>query len=352
MAKKEILIRHAFDDIMGCYEDNKFRNPSLQAYYMDDRDRNTLINPVLLEEMKIVIKSRSDNIDPNDSSLMTYIREYLNKVCASNVNDIIDKLKVLNYSTQKHFELLAKELITKAMNDAMAYKNLESNTNDLTTSEICVKISQFFYPFCLAKDVDPADKADKADKADSVKADKSIGVTFGSILGQECSQHFKILTQITKDNNGLYTAFMNKNNQQRINNYRAFMNLVGLLYVANLFPAKIVLSCLTTIKKLVLQSNLSQEECDNYYAGYDRLMMHITIKFGSDKHRTGTSLAEEFRSVIDPITKLNAEINTAIDSMSESQTIEKNNTIRKYSIGIHKLHCKKIQELRAKYERV
>jgi hypothetical protein len=300
-------------------------------------------------EMKMIIKSRTDNIDPNDSSLITYIREYLNKVCASNIDDMINKLKLLNYSTQKHFEVLAKELIIKSMNDAMAYRGLESK--ELTTSQICVKIAGYFYPFCLT-----GETKDGKDDNNNVK--------FGSVLGQECSKHFKILTHVTKENNGLFTAFMNKNNQQRINNYKAFINLVGLLYVANLFPAKIILTCLSTIKKLILQSNLSQEECDNYYAGYDRLMVHIVSKFNAElnllkeKQEDDITTADkafigEFFTVIDEVDKLNEDITLSIEKSSknaDTTSVEKNNTIRKYSIGIHKLTVKKMQELRNRYE--
>lgn len=340
MAKKEIVIRHTMDDILACYDDNKYRNPILKPYYLDDRDRNAQINANLLMEMKMIIKSRTDNIDPNDSSLITYIREYLNKVCASNIDEIINKLKLLNYSTQKHFEVLAKELIIKAMNDAMAYRGLESK--ELTTSQICVKIAGFFYQFCLTEE----------------------NVKFGSILGQECSQHFRVLTHVTKENNGLFTAFMNKNNQQRINNYKAFVNLIGLLYVSNLFPAKIILTCLTTIKKLILQSNLSQEECDNYFGGYDKLMIHIVSKFNSElnlleeKQEDELTVVDkafigEFFTVFDEVDKLNEEITQSIEKNSkntDTMSAEKNNTIRKYSVGIHKLNVKKIKELRNKYD--
>jgi hypothetical protein len=329
MTKKEIVIRHTVDDLMGCYEENMFRTPELRDYYVDEKDRNTPIGQNLLDEMRNIIKSRTENIDPNDSSLMTYIREYLNRVCAANVDEIINKLKVLNYSTRKHFDLLANELVIKSLNDAMAYRGLESK--DLTTSEICVKIAHHFYPFYLEDDE----------------------VSFGSVLGQLCSKYFKSFTQVSQENNGTITAYMNKFNQQRINNYKGLTNMIGLLYISDLFPAKIILSCLTTIKKLVIQSNLSQEECDNYYSGYDRLITHLISRFEVKNPHTAElhpHLVEEFFQITDPISEINNEIlSTSLENASAENRSDRNNSIRKYSINIHKLTIKKLGKLKESY---
>ena len=329
MSKKEIVIRHTIDDIMGCLEDNMFRMPEFSKYFVDEKNRNVAINQNLLDEMRNIIKSRTDNIDPNDSSLMSYIREYLNRVCATNIESIISDLKRLNYSTRKHFDLLANELITKAINDAMGYKGMESK--DLTTSEICVKIAHNFYPFYLEDDE----------------------VSFGQVLGQHCSKHFKSFTEVSLDNN-IKTAYMNKYNQQRINNYKGLTNLVGLLYIADLFPSKIVLSCLQVIKKLVIQSDLSQEECDNYYAGYNRLITHIISKFEVGDPKTvdiASHLITEFFDIYNQIDQINQEIMTVstANSSADSRT-ERNNSIRKYSITFHKLNMGKLSDLKNKYD--
>jgi hypothetical protein len=330
MSKKEIVvIRHAVDDIMGCYDENMFRTSDLSKYYVDEKDRNMPINQNLLDEMRNIVKSRTENIDPNDSSLMVYIREYLNRVCATNVDKIINDLKVLNYSSRKHFELLANELIVKAINDAMGYKGMESK--DLTTSEICVKIAHHFYPFYLQDD----------------------NVSFGSVLGQHCSKYFKGFTEVSTES-GVKTAYMNKFNQQRINNYRGLTNLIGLLYVADLFPPKIIMSCLQMIKRLVIQSDLSQEECDNYYAGYNRLVTHLISRFEVEDPETAELLphiVEEFYQIIDQIDAINNEIlSISLKNASSDNRADRTNSIRKYSISFHKLNMKKLTELREKYE--
>jgi hypothetical protein len=329
MSKKEIVIRHAVDDVMGCYEDNMFRTSDLTKYFVDEKDRNMPINQNLLEEMQNIIKSRTDNIDPNDSSLMSYIREYLNRVCASNVDKIINDLQVLNYSTRKHFELLANELIIKSINDAMGYKGMESK--DMTTSEICVKIAHHFHRFYIQDD----------------------DVMFGSVLGQHCSKYFKGFTEVSTED-GSKIAYMNKNNQQRINNYKGLTNLIGLLYIADLFTAKIIMSCLQVIKRLVIQSDLSQEECDNYYAGYNRLITHIISRFNVDDPETAEvlpHLVDEFFTVIDQIDQINQDIlNVSLKNASADNRSDRLNSIRKYSISFHRLNMKKISDLREKYE--
>jgi len=342
MSKKEIVvIRHAIDDIMGCYESNMYRTPDLAKYYVDEKDRNMPINQNLRDEMRNIIKSRTDNIDPNDSSLMSYIREYLNRVCATNVDKIINDLKVLNYSSRKHFELLADELILKAINDVMGYKGMESN--DLNTSEICVKIARDFYPFYLQDDE----------------------VSFGSVLAQQCSKCFKGFTEVLNPNNtsnatntstvnNTSTAYMNKFNPQRINNYKGLTNFIGLLYVAELFHPKIIMSCLQMIKRLVVQSNLSQEECDNYYAGYNRLITHIISRFEVADPNTVELLphmVEEFFTIIDQIDTFNKEILAlSLQNSNTDSRDDRNNSIRKYSISFHKLNMGKLSDIRAKYE--
>jgi hypothetical protein len=329
MSKKEIVIRHTVDDIMACYEDNMFRTSDFSKYFADEKDRNMPVNQNLLEEMQNIIKSRTENIDPNDSSLMSYIREYLNRVCALNVDKIINDLQVLNYSTRKHFELLANELIIKSINDAMGYKGMESK--DLTTSEICVKIAHHFHRFYIQDD----------------------DVMFGSVLGQHCSKYFKGFTDVSTEN-GTKTAYMNKFNQQRINNYKGLTNLIGLLYVADLFTAKIIMSCLQVIKRLVIQSDLSQEECDNYYAGYNRLISRLISRFDVDDPETAEvlpHLVEEFFTIIDQIDNINEDILTvSLKNASADSRSDRFNSIRKYSISFHRLNMKKLSDIRAKYD--
>lgn len=324
-AKKEIVIRHTVEDIMECFDDNKCRDKGLEDYYIDGKDRNARIGQNLLKEMSNIIQSRTENIDPNDSSLMAFIREYLNKVCTSNLTDIMGKLMALNYSTPKHFELLSQELIVKAMNDAMAYKGLESR--DTTTSEICVQIAQTFFRFCLQDD----------------------DVTFGRILCNMCNHYFKTFMEVTTDKLGNKTAFMNKFNPQRVNNYKGLANFIGLMYVAKLFPYGIIMSCITKIKKMITDTDLSQEECDYYYTGYDRLMNHLISKFDIDESPEVT-IVNEFFSIIGSIKALNDSIlNESLQNSKAENRTNRINSVRKYSIGIHKITVGKLEELEKKY---
>jgi hypothetical protein len=330
MVKKEIVIRHNIDDIMECVAENSFRTEDMRSYYLDNKNRDTPINQKLLTEIKNIIKFRTENIDPNDSSLMSYIREYLNRICASNIKEIIDKLMLLNYSTIHHFELLADELITKSINDAMAHKGLESK--DITLSEICVEVSRNFYPFCL----------------------QDNDITFGSVLGKKCSTYFKTFTELTIEKKGSKTSFMNKFNQYRINNYKGLTNLIGLLYVANLFPVKIIMSCINVIRKLVVESNLSQEECDNYYSGYDRLVTRLISKFDQKSYENvDSNLVTEFFEVLPFIKTHNDEILEKTNENSKTENrADRLNSIRKYSLSIHKLTMKKFSKLESVYTKL
>lgn len=321
---KDVVIRHTVTDIIDCFDENKSREKSLEKYYIDGKDRNARIGQNLLKEMENIIRSRTENIDPNDSSLMAFIREYLNKVCASNVSDIIGKLMALNYSTQKHFELLAQELIMKAMNDVMAHKGMESR--DRTTSEICVEISQTFFRFCLQDD----------------------DVSFGRVLCNMCNHYFKSFMDVTLDKADKKTAFMNQFNPQRVNNYKGLANFIGLMYVAKLFPHAIIMTCLTKIKKMIVETDLSQEECDYYYTGYNRLMSHVLAKF--DINEPDEVLVQEFFAIVKRLETLNGSIlNESLKNAKAESRTERKNSVRKYSIGVHRITIGKLEGLKERY---
>lgn len=329
MSNEDVVIRYSIDDIIECSKGNDQRLAEMKDYFCDNRIRDSQISQILLGEMANIVKMRMDNINPNDASLMSYIREYLNKMCSTNIDATIDKLKILNYSTREHFELLANELILKSINDAMGYKGIE--TTEITTTEICVKISQYFYPFCL--EINGND------------------VSFGSVFANLCSKYFKKFTQIshgTKEN--INTAFMNKFNQQRVNNYKGLINLIGLMYIEGLFPNNIVMSCFNQITKLVIDSNLSQEECDNYFWGFDKLVNHFCSKYEtnndintneSSPSQTPTTQNDDFADIRD---KLQTMINS-INTKSQKDN-NKTNSIRRYSLNILKITNDRLNKIK------
>lgn len=304
---KSIVIRHDIKDILGALDCNKFRDPSLRDYYLDDFDKNAPIDKMLLNEMTSIVQSITSNIDPNDSNMVTFIREYLNKLCATNVSETKEKLLLLNYSAINHFELLANELILKCMNDVMAYKGLESS--EPTMTELCVQIIQTFYPFCI-------------------QGDKT---TFGQVLSSKCYKYFTDFLNITDK-----TAYMNKFNTQRVNNYKGLVNLIGHLYVAELFSDAIIVKCVASIKKQIVESDLSQEECDNYHSGYNLLIQRVL-----EDSRDSTI------ELLKTIQLANKEIlDTAQSNLDlDIDKSELKNCIRKYSMTVHGVLMSKIDKI-------
>src|SRR5205814_9313481 len=92
-------------------------------------------------------------------------------------------------------------------------------------------------------------------------------VKFKSVMTRECQLYFDKLTDKKES--------MDQNNPHRVSNYKGFMNMIGLMYSNGLFPKDIVKMCFNKIIRLILDSGLPHDDCDNYYSGYERLMNRV-----------------------------------------------------------------------------
>ena len=90
--------------------------------------------------------------------------------------------------------------------------------------------------------------------------------------------------------------------------------------------------CFGKIVDLILKSNLPQEECDNYYSGYERLMNQVMSKFEKAKAKSSTFMAEELNVIKGDIDRINKSISDSCDNESKGS---KNKPIRMFSIMVH-----------------
>lgn len=301
MANQEILIKYDIQEIFECRQDNCLLPRELEQYCSGLFKNNKSVLNDLIKSMDDITKSHSQGVNPNDISLRNIMRDNLNKINVNNHKEILENLKSLNYTCENHFALLASELIIKSMNDVMAWKGLESNKNQLTPSEIYMHIALEFSSFFIKQGNDI--------------------IKFRRVLTHVCQKYFKEFTDKTYS--------MDQNNKHRVNNYKGFINMLGLLYCNNVFPNDIIIKCFDRIIKLILGSELSQEECDNYYSGYERLMNKVLSKF--EVKEITESLNNEFKNIRDYISEINKKILLACDSKDDHKT----KPIRMYSIMIH-----------------
>jgi hypothetical protein len=319
MTEQKILIKHSIEDIFKCQENNCVMIRELSKYCDHNLKTPRTILMELVKSMDDITKSHNSGINPNDIAMKSMIRDSLNKIVNNNYNVILEYLKSLNYTSENHFALLANEIILKCMGDVMASKGIDSSRPDQRTpSEIYIDIANEFSAYMIEIDGNQ--------------------IKFRNILAKECQQYF--------------SNFMNKNehmdhnNMSRISNFKGFMNMIGLLYAIGLFPIHIIEKCFERIIDLVLDASISQEECDNFYCGYERLMNRLLFHFEKDPNTADKNLAKEFGEVKSFIKKNN-------DAILKVCPDEKNNNVkqlRKFTGMQHHQNILRFNALCEKYK--
>jgi hypothetical protein len=287
----------------------------LEEYCSHKYRKDRMILDDLKRSMDEITQSYFQGINPNDISFKNVIRDNLNKINNNNYSVILEELKSLNYSSANHFMLLVSELILKSMNDVLASKGIDNKDNK-TPSEIYMSVAREFVGFCIRSDVNDTD------------------IHFKNILSKECQRYFKEFT----DKN----TSMDRNNPHRVSNYKGFMNMIGILYNLGIFTKEIIQKCFNKISKLILNSGLSQDECDNYYNGYERLCNRVLHYFDNN---VDSNTIEEFKIVKTYIESFNNKITIACGENVD----KKDRPIRMFSLIVHKQIIKRLNSICNKY---
>lgn len=318
--KQSVSIKYNIDEILACMDANAVMPKELEKYCNHNKKVHISALKELSKPMDDITKSHSYGINPDDITLKSSIRDNLNKINNNNFSAIMTELEKLIYTCENHFILLADELIIKCMNDVMACKGIESSKNGhMTPSELYVNVIKKFSLLCIQ--------------------DGTILVKFKNVLTKECYEYFEKMTN-TKEK-------MDQNNPHRVSNYKGFMNMMGLLYTNGVFPAGVIKVCLNKIIKIILDSGLSQDECDNYYSGYERLVSRILIHF--EKTNTVTS-AKEFDNVKGFLEEFNDKISKVCpyeEKQKSSSTVGPTGVrpLRMFSIMTHHNNVIKFNKL-------
>jgi len=294
-----IIIKHDIDKIFSCQNDNVYLIPELKDYYTSTSKKEMTVLKDLLYSMNQVYKMCNSGINSSDTHLKNIIRENLNKINNKNYQDVLNILQGISYTTGEHYKVLASELILKSMNDIMAYKSHDNtNSNLKTPSELYVDIINHFSNFKIIVE--------------------SKEIKFKTIFLNLCNEYFMSLTNVNEK--------MDKHNPHRVSNYKGLMNLIGMLFVNNIIDDKIIKFCCSKILNLVLYSKLEQDESDNYYLGYERLLNVIL----------NTNLCA---NVIEIFKDFNSKISLALEIENKTKPL------RMSAIILHKQNLKRINEL-------
>ena len=305
------IIKYNNKDVMKAYYENAFMPKELLKFCVSDSKPRMGVMKELEPEMDNTTKSHNMGINPNDISFKNMIRECLNKINNNNYNNVLEELKGINFTNESQFTLLATELIIKSMNDVMASKNIDAKKTLLTPSEIYVNIVHEFrnYP---------------------VKHKDTI-VKFKDIMSRECKECFERFIDKTQS--------MDTNNPHRVSNYKGFMNMIGLLYAKKIFPIFIVKKCLASIIPFVLDTKMAQDETDNYYCGYERLMNRVLCHYETEFIR------EDFNDIRKDVISHNDKINSACSDEYMIKHELKRKVLRIFSIALHMTNIKRFTKL-------
>jgi hypothetical protein len=266
-------------------------------------DQTFLNNRTILEKLKKtmidITTSYLKGIDPNDIAFKNTIRILLNKINKNNYNIILEELKALNYNTSNHYMLLVSELLLKSMN---------------SPPDIYMNIVREFDGFCIKEN--------------------NTDIYFRHILKRECQIYFKNFMN--------KNISMDRNNPHRVSNYNGFMSVIGILYGINIFPKEIIQTCFNKISLLVFDSKLSQDETDNYYNGYEKMLNRILNYFESNI-TTGT--IDEFNIIKSYIDNFNTKIDMTCTNVNIKQRPIRMLINHKQSIKQLNLICEKYSQL-------
>jgi hypothetical protein len=299
MAK--INITYSLEDFMKYKEKNMMLPPNLKPI-CNDMGGILILRDVILKEVKLVVDNFMSGKNPNDIIFKNIIIENLNKLNQKNYNVILESLRNLSYSKQEHFLTLISDIITRAMTDNIAIKGIELPSEQKTPSELYGDVVSEFSSLMIKEN--------------------NSEIKFLTLFLDQCQKLFVDFSDANKP--------LDQNNQYRVDNFKGFMNFLGVLFKKHIVSHKIVQNCLDKVVKLMYMPTLGQPEAENVYEGYKRLLYNVYLYHNKKEITKGD---KEF---IECILKIHAEIKTQNDVK---------NKLRKFTMMSHKDLETKLQKI-------
>ena len=263
--------------------------------FMEYKDKNTMlpvnlkpicneyggtliIRDIILKEVANIIDNFNSGKNPNDIIFKNSIIESLNKINQKNYTTILESLKNLSYSKHEHFVTLSSDILLRAMTDATAIKGIEMPSGQKSLSELYADIVTEFSQLLIK--------------------DKNTEIKFIVVFMDHCHRYFNDFIDPTK--------ILDSNNQYRVDNFKGFMNFLGLLFCSHILSHKIVHLCLSKLRDLMNTKQWiewGQSECENVYDGYKKLVLHIITNYNKSE------LKDNDKDFIKSIISVNTSVN-------------------------------------------
>jgi len=242
----KIAISYKLDDFMRYQDINNLMHSNLVSF-CSDYSGDVVLRLSLLKQSDSIINNFLSGKNPNDIIFKNTVIEYLNKVNIKTFDTCIEMLKKLNYTSKDHFETLAFEIIIRAMTDPIVVKGIDVPDGQHTLSEMYGDIATEFSAFLIKTETED--------------------IKFISILLNMCQKYFVDFTDTTKP--------LDQNNQYRVDNFKGFLNFIGLLFNRSVLSHEIVTTCLSKLIDLIYIPAWGIVESENVYDGYSKLINQI-----------------------------------------------------------------------------
>jgi hypothetical protein len=291
----KINISYSLKDFMNFKDVNPYLPLNVKTM-CNDMGGTLIIRDIILKEIGSVIDNFTCGKNPNDIVFKNSIIEYLNKINQKNYSVVVEQLKKLTFSKYEHFATFSLDILQRVMSDAIAIKGIEMPDGQKSLSELYADIVTEFSQFLIN--------------------DNDKEIKFITIFMDLCHKYFNDFTDPIKP--------LDSNNQYRVDNYKGYMNFLGILFEKHILSHKIVYFCLNKIKNFMFTEQwgkLGQNECENTYEGYRRVLYKIVNIYLKN------SQLNNDKSFIKSILEIHNEV---------KKQNEKLNKLRKFTMMAHK----------------
>jgi hypothetical protein len=256
----DTLIRYSYADFNKFKQINNVMPKELYDHCINNNNVNITIRDEFSQEITLIIDAMMQGMNPNNITIKNLIREYLNKLTKNNYAAVISQLEQIEY-TDDIMTTLATELIIRSMNDYVSAKGFESE-NESTFTDLNTDI---IVTFC--------------------KKTAESETKFGNIIRELCKNYFDDFVNPTKS--------LDKNNLYRVDNFKGYMNFLGLLFRKKIVGPKVIQLCLITLSNLMLNEIKTLDEVHNIFMAYERLINQILMELTTDSK----SFVEQIRNI-------------------------------------------------------
>lgn len=293
MAK--INISYSLKDFMKYKDQNMYISLNVKPL-CNDIGGTLIIRDIILKEVGSVIDTFTSGKNPNDIVFKNSIIEYLNKINQKNYITIVEQLKKLSFTKYEHFATFSLNILERVMSDTVAIKGIDVPDGQKSMLELYADVVVEFSQLLIN--------------------DNEKEIKFITIFMELCQKYFSDFTDLIKP--------LDSNNQYRVDNYKGYMNFLGVLFEKHIVSHKIIHICLNKIKDIMNTpqwEKLGQNECENTYEGYRRILYKV-YQLHSNKQLNDTDKS---------FLKALIEIHNTVKIRNE-----KLNKLRKFTMMAHK----------------